>query len=373
MTRWRTPVLLALLVTLFLACFTWDYTERDRGYSREAQLNPWLAAGKLLEANRLRVRAAPQYARLPASARVLVLATPLQYLDFGEQTELMAWVRRGGHLVTTLQAQGARRDGGDLIARELGVRLRTHDFDSAALKTLLREPRLLPVQLDTEGVIQARFDHYQYLQAGPRAPRWTVRDKYGVHAMRFAQGAGQITMLSDADWLHNATLGEGDHAALLWRVVDARPGAEVWLVHGMERPSLFALIAETATPFLLALALCVLVWLWAVSRRFGPLQSVLPPARRRLAEHLEASGRYLLRHGGLAMLYDASRQRLLAQVQRRYPQWRRLPRAELATQLAARARFDSDSVLRVLAGDAPDHLPQFAADLRLLNRLRKAL
>jgi hypothetical protein len=373
MKRWRVPLLIALLIAFFLACFTWEYAQRDAGYTREARLNPWLAASRLLEANGLRVRSAPEYSRLPPKARVLVLATPLQYLDLREQTELLAWVQRGGHLVVEAPEAGSRPDSGNLIGSRLDAQLRRHDLDDVAAEKLEDGPQHRLLQLGDDYAVRAGFNAYTWLAAGKVAPRWAAKDKYGVHALRFDLGDGRVTLLSDHDWLHNTRIGEADHAALLWALLDARKGDEVWLVHGIERPSLFALLREAAAPFLLALSGFVLVWLWAISRRFGPLASVLPPARRRLAEHLEASGRYLLRHGGLGLLYDASRQRLLAQVQRRYPQWRRLPSAELAAQLAARARIESGAVLRVLESGAPDQLLQFAADIRLINRLRKAL
>ncbi|MDF3030425.1 MAG: hypothetical protein K0R03_983 [Moraxellaceae bacterium] len=374
MKRWRMPLIAALLVALLLACFTVEYEEYDKGYSREAILNPWLAAGRLLEANGVRVRFTPEYSRLPPQARVLVLATPLQYLDFREQTELLAWVKDGGHLVTELAAGDEDDEGRNLIAGQLDVqRLQREPEDEKVMQDLPQQPRFLPVRLGDEGSVQAHFQPHGFLQAGRVAPVWEAKDRNGTHAMRFALGKGHVTLVSDNLWMHNMNLGEGDHAALLWRVIDAQRGEEAWLVHGMERPSLFALVLEEATPFLTALALAVLVWLWAISRRFGPLVSVLPTARRRLAEHLEASGRYLLRHGGLGQLHEASRQRLLAQVQRRHPQWRRLPSHELAVQLAARARIESGAVLRVLTTDSPDHLLQFAADIRLINRLRKAL
>ena len=375
MKRWRIPLFVALVIALLLATFTVEYEEYDKGYSREAILNPWLASGRLLEANGVRVRFAPEYSRLPPQARVLVLATPLQYLDFREQTELLAWVKDGGHLVTELAAgDDDDDDGRNLIAGQLGVqRLQREPDDEKMMQEMPKQPRFLPVQLGDEGSVQAHFQPQAFLQAGRVPPVWEAKDRNGAHALRFALGKGHVTLLSDNLWMHNMNLGEGDHAALLWRVVDAQHGDEAWLVHGMERPSLFALVLDEATPFLIALGLAVLVWLWAISRRFGPLVSVLPAARRRLAEHLEASGRYLLRHGGLGQLHEASRQRLLAHVQRRYPQWRRLPTAELAAQLAARARIESGAVLRVLETDSPDHLLQFAADIRLINRLRKAL
>lgn len=375
MKRWRLPLLLALLGILFSACFTFETTEQDAGYSREAISNPWLAAGRVLERNRLQVRYAPAYAGLPAKASVLVLATPLEYLDESEHAALLAWVRRGGHLVTEIDEEADDEAGRarNPVVRELGVHLGEHEFSDDDRRQLAKEKGPRATRLPGEGVLQTRFLASYFLQPGRLAPLWSAEDKHGVHALRYRLGEGRVTVLSDLVWMNNGRIGEGDHAGLLWRVIDTTAGHEVWLVHGSERPSLLALIVEQATPLLVALAICIAAWLWAASRRFGPLQPVTQGGQRRLAEHLEASGRYLLRQGGLKTLFDSSRERLLAHVQRRHPQWRRLPTPELAARLAERARIESAAVLRVLETDEPLHILQFAADLRLINRLRKAL
>lgn len=378
MKRWRLPLLLVLLGILLNACFTFESTETDAGYSLEAVTNPWLVAGRVLERNGLKVRFAPAYARLPASASVLVLATPLEYLDDSELASLMAWIQRGGHLVVEVDADAdagnaAGRSRNPLL-RRTGVRAAEHDFskeESAQLNQEAAKPR--DTRLSGEGVLQTHFIARLHLLPGPQAPLWSAEDSYGVHALRYRLGEGRVTLLSDLKWMRNVSLGEGDHAGLLWRVVDTSSGHEVWMVHGTERPSLAALILAQATPLLVALGLCIATWLWAASRRFGPLQPPPQAGQRRLAEHLEASGRYLLRHDGLALLYASSRERLLAHVQRRHPQWRRLPNPELAARLAERARIESGAVLRVLETERPLHILQFAADLRLINRLRKAL
>lgn len=375
MKRFYLPLFLLLLLACAVASFRIETRTVDTGESREARLNPWLAAGRLLERQGLRVRNAPEYGGLPAHADVIVLATPLDYLDEAEQDALLQWVRQGGHLVSELTdiSDSNKSGSGELLAEQLNVRLLEHDFSASEQKELLREKGGRPTRLDAEGTVRADFTADYFLTAGKRAPAWIASDRYGPHAMRFATAKGRITLLSDLEWLANDHLGTGDHGALLWRVVDAAPGAEVWLVPGVERPSLLAVILEKATPLLAAIAVFVLAWLWSASRRFGPLAPVPDPARRRLAEHLEASGRYLMRHGGLATLHDASRQRLLALVHRRHPQWRQLSAPELAQRLADRARIEPAAVQRLLQQAPPQQLLQFAADIRLINRLRKAL
>lgn len=400
MKRWLPLLLIALLLAAFFACFTLEDVERDTGQSSEASMNPWLAAGRVLEKQGQKIRFAPSYGSQPRQADVIVLATPPEYLDAQEQQALLAWVKKGGHLVAELQTistEDEEPDDSDLLYKTLGVQL--YDAADAAetentppktdstaappavpagqtqAQALAKTagPRYLPTQIANEGEIQSTLDGDYFLRYRSQKPQWIVRSGERLHALRFVHERGHITVLSDLLWMENRHLGTADNAALLWRVVNAKPGQTVWLIHGEERPSLFSLLLEHAAPLLKAVALFVLVWLWQASRRFGPLQPAAENNRRRLAEHLEASGRYLLHHGATSALLGASRQRLLAQVQRQHPQWRRLPPEKLAQHLGERAQLESAAILRVLGSNSPDNLLQFAADIRLLNRLRKAL
>lgn len=386
MKRWLPLIITAVLAALVLACFTLEKTSQDRGFSSEAWLNPWLASGRLLEMRGMNVRFTPEYSHLPPHARVIVLATPLELLEAQEQQKLLGWVRNGGHLVTEMQsvsAEGEAIDKDDVLQKQLDIRLLEHEDDDATRAALAKRQGLNTVTIAREGSLQVDFDRGYLLMPGKLAPEWRVTDDSGAHALRFKLGDGHITVLSDLAWMGNRQLARGDHGALLWRVVTAdatttaspRRSAnnEVWLVHGQERPSLFSLLWKSAAPLIIAVTVFVLAWLWQSVQRFGPPRERLPVSRRRLTEHLEASGRYLLRQQAISGLFEASRQRLLAQVQRHYPQWRRLPAERLAGHLAARAGIENGAVLRLLNTPASDNLLQFAADIRLINRLRKAL
>lgn len=398
MKRWLPLLIIVILLAAFFACFTLEEREHDAGQSNEARMNPWLAAGRVLEKQGQKVRFAPAYGSLPRHADVIVLATPPEYLDDKEQVALLDWVKKGGHLVTELQTisnEDEAPDESDRLYKAIGVQL----FDAAEqdepekpesakesdpATTTSTPPTIpatqktarssyLPTQIADEGEIQSTLDADYFLRYTAQKPAWIVHSAERIHALRFTHEHGNITVLSDLVWMHNRHLGSADNAALLWRAVDAKAGQTVWLIHGEQRPSLFTLLQEHAAPLLKATAVFVLVWLWLVSRRFGPVQPTQANNRRRLGEHLEASGRYLLQHGAIATLLEASRQRLLTQVQRQHPQWRRLPLEKLAQHLGERSQLESTAILRVLNTGTPENLLQFAADIRLLNRLRKAL
>jgi hypothetical protein len=337
---------------------------------------------------------------LPRHAQIIVLATPMEHLSTDERAELMQWVVRGGHLISNLADPD---DSSDSKAPQQPGSLQRL-FDVHLRESEKMDSDLRSVTVSGEGSLQAHFDPSYFLQPGKIRPVWSVRDNVGLHALRFRYGEGYITLISDDEWMDNCCLDDGDHGALLWRLVDVRPLAglrsfrpdkapEVWLIYDQDRQSLLQLLWQNASALIVATLVFVLAWVWQSMQRFGPLRSELPSQRRRLTEHLQASGRYLLRQHALDRLFDASRQRLLAQVQRRHPQWRALAPDILAQEIIQYGQqyrnqntgqntgqnngqnndIKTADVVRLLTQAAPSQLLSFAADIRLINRLRKFL
>lgn len=357
-----------LLLVAGIACLELRKTQSsDPVYSDEARYNPMLAAGQLLERMGLRVRYEPEYVGLPKQAQTLVLGTPLYLLDEDEQRKLLQWVANGGHLVTEAMSvwEDEEEEDDDLLRKILGV----HLYETEAPK----KPGPDWVQIPGEGSLRAHFDPSYHLEPGRQAPVWRLSSPAGDHVERYRYDRGHITVLSDTSWLDNTFLQQLDHGAVFWRVIDGHRGDLVWIIYNDKRPPLLTLIWQAAAPALLAAGLWILVWVWSASRRFGPAHPLQVARYRRLSEHLEACGRYWRHASGLPLLYNASRHRLLAEVHRRHPQWRKLPAEELAREISRRAGLEGPAVARVLVEPAPVQLLQFATDIRLMNRLRKAL
>ena len=145
-----------------------------------------------------------------------------------------------------------------------------------------------------------------------------------------------MTLLTDMDVFTNNRLADHDHADFLWALVERRPGGQVWLQYQTMIPSLAHLLWRHAWMPLLGLLLTLLAALWRYSRRLGPLWVPRSAEQRRLAEHLQASSRFLWRHGAGPVLLQATRQYTLRLLERR--------RLGAAEPLAA-ALDDSDQPL----------------------------
>jgi hypothetical protein len=117
-----------------------------------------------------------------------------------------------------------------------------------------------------------------------------------------------VTLLTDIDLFGNYRLADHDHADFLAALLAQNPGGVVWLQYRKSTPSLAQLLWQQAWMPLLGLSVTLLAGLWHYSRRLGPVRWPRAGEPRRLVDHLQASSRFLWRHGAGPMLLHAARQ-----------------------------------------------------------------
>jgi hypothetical protein len=94
-------------------------------------------------------------------------------------------------------------------------------------------------------------------------------------------------------------------------------------------------------------------------------------ARRRLLEHIEASGRFLWTHGQQAELIEAMRESLRRSLQFRHPGWS--TSEDLYRKLAAMTGLPTGAVRAALAETPPTDEQSFTETMRVLEMVRKHL
>jgi hypothetical protein len=127
-----------------------------------------------------------------------------------------------------------------------------------------------------------------------------------------------------------------------------------------------------ALPFLLALAVFLLLALWRVMLRFGPLRPDPAPDRRSLIEHLSAMGRFYSMQRQLAKLIQIVRQDGLDLLAARAPETRG---QEGAARLKTAARLTGLRPRELLqAFTVPAATPhEFTLAVRVLAAFRRQL
>lgn len=306
-------MLLAVLLLTLLAAgfFRWfdrvpyqDYV----GYRGAARINTLLAAQRFLARTGARARGFASLQGLPPTAATLVLPTPRVSLSSTRHRELLDWVRAGGYLIVvswTLKGEG----GADPLLDPLGIeQVHGNPENGKSCKVSDDDIRLTDVTFRGSS-LKVHFDPHYGFKATPAEIAWKVDDEHGIHALSLALGRGRLTALTDADFMTNEGIGLHDHAAFLWHLVRmAGQRAEIWLVHTEDMPSLFELLWQRANPVIIAAALLLAALFFAAMPRFGPVLAAPLLARKRLDEHILASGWFLWRQRHSASLLAAVRE-----------------------------------------------------------------
>jgi hypothetical protein len=327
--------------------------------SGEARLRPFLAAERFARRMGLgasEVRAATKLHAL-AEADVLLMPNRRQDLDGGRINQIIAWVERGGHLIAEAELPGVP----DPLLERLGVK---RSGTGPALKPLQvqHEGRKLNVQLAAPLKLE--------LAAKPLLSASSGQD---LKLASFERGDGMVTATVTLEFARNRRIGDYDHAALLWELLDLGEARELLIYVRPERLSLWRFLTEHAAPLLTAGAALLALWLWHIGPRFGPVAPDPAPARRRLLDHLRASGRFYWAKGLRARLVEAARDAALRRLARAQPDFASAAPAERAARLAELAGLSREAVLRLLSAAGELRGADFIRFTQSAQRVHSAL
>lgn len=325
--------LLGLGVAWFRANFEKVPTREWVGPSGEARLRQFLAAERFAERmgwQATEARSLPALDALPAQGTLLMPARR-QALNAERMNELARWVERGGHLIVEAEYLGVPDPLLELL--EVG---RT---DAKAFKPLNVElpgsTRALVVSMPSG--MKLEVDASEILLSA------------GEQLVSFARERGVVSAATTLDFARNRAIGAHDHAEFLVHLLALTPGRELVVYFRPERLSLWGFLKDNAAPVLAAAGALLALWLWSIAPRFGPVAPDPPPGRRRLLDHLRASGRYLWARGLRSRLVVAARDAALRRVARAQPDFALLPARERAARLARLTGISREEAARFMA------------------------
>jgi len=362
-----TTVILAALAALVAA---WFFTNYERvpnrewiGYQGEARRNSFLAAERLLARMGVSVRHAKTSAELrelPAGG-TLILPDRRDGIPPDERRRVLAWIEAGGHLIA--EDENYRLPDPLLDALEVTRKPTPKGVGDGVLEVRLPH---------APGAMRVRMHSLQTIDA----PQATVRasGKSATHLLHFPWGRGQVTVLNDLAFMRNPQIGEQDHAEFLWELVRFQPDTPaVFVFDNPEKLSLLRWLADNAWAVLAAGACLLALWLWRIAPRFGPLAPDPEPVRRRLLDHLRASGRFQWAAGGAPRLAESAREAALRRIARAQPDFAGLTGTERAARLKSGFDLTGDETARVLAPAQNLAPPEFVNAMRAFQRIHERL
>jgi hypothetical protein len=329
----REVIIAVLIVSLgatgtawFLANFE-QVTEKVRvGFRGEARRNPWLAAQRLLERMDLPASELREFEPLRNLAPDAVLVLPARRQTISEpiRQRLMNWVRSGGVLIVEAEypsvadplvsGLGVERvkNAGDQSndATEYKTRNTGNEREESgrtAFDIYENSPELTVVQFPGSTLssllwMEARFSlvsEHAWFRAGT---------EHASSILLLREGNGVVAVLNDLDFATNSEIGDLDHAQFIVELARfAQKSGPVIFFNNPGQPSLMKWLRTHAWAPILAAILALLLWLWKVVPRSGPVAPDPGRERRRLLDHLRASGRVVWAKGQGARLLEASR------------------------------------------------------------------
>lgn len=209
-----------------------------------------------------------------------------------------------------------------------------------------------------------------------REPEETHEEEYQYdekreHLLYFDVGAGSVTITSDNTIWANHRIDCHDHAYGLWQLVN--PDGRVWFLINQDAPSLAAILWRNASYGVAAGIIALVMWLWALSVRFGPVLVVEQSGRRSLAEHIYASAMLLWRKQQHPQLLKLLRKEILERLDEQHPNLNQASsdqRLEFLHQLTGIAQAN---IKQALFADGLHHPQEFAAAIAHLQTIRKQL
>lgn len=365
-------VCLALALSWFFSNFEQRTEKEAIGFQGKARRDRWLAAERMLQnmgAKASAVQSLPELDGLPNSA-TLILPNSRQALSPKSRRSLLNWVNRGGRLI--VEAEPAYQP--DPLLDAFGVRRK---IVNATESTKVDEdsPRgreIIEIALPPEmAPVRALMDRHLDLQANKPIARFGGK----ANAVLLLQvGRGHVLALNDLEAFSNRSIGALDHAEFLWRIVQVDNGASaVFFFSDPKKLSLADWLRANAWAPLAGGALFLVLWLWGAAPRLGPVEPDPERSRRRLLDHLRASGRFLWAHDGAQLLVDAARDACMRRIARAHPDLLAAPETEREARTAELLGLDAEQSRLLFAQKAPARMIDFLHTISLYQTVHERL
>jgi hypothetical protein len=370
---------LGLVGSWFLNTFERVPVPRRDAPQAEARQNPYLALERFLSRmgrSVARTTEADILHRLPAPGTLILDRGRAYHLTDLRQEALMRWVSGGGFLILVPETPNTPDPVADLFDLVWTSSLRGSEDgdDPLAEPQPTQPPRPSQRAVVVPGASRPLTVAFQDgLTALGEAPVWAATDpNHGAHVLHFAYGRGSVTVVAHLDALvSNDRIADYDHAELVSTLLERyQPTGAIVLLTRLGIPSLGEWLVAQAPLALWSAALLLIVWLWNVVPRFGPVVPEPSPDRRELREHLLAVGRFVRKQGGGQAWLTIVRSAVEGALVRRHPSYR--PGVDNPVMLAARTGIPAADLIQAFTGDGT-RADGLVTTMRALQRVERSL
>ncbi len=376
---------LALVVGVWVAMNVERYeTERYRPPQGEALRDEHYVLRQWLQRLDITLKT-PKDRALPPTTTTLVLVDTYWDVSRQNRQRVRDWVRAGGHLVLYTSVLEDEADAQWLADWQIKTLHHSEALErlsaaeGAKASDAVPAMRCFPLQ-EAPGLAESRpgrvwrkCDPLPQVLSSPRPLRWGLRDAVGWRVMRWADGAGRVTVMGDHLPMLDIQLLRDDQAALVSAAWDLHAGRPVWLWGSQDRPNLWRLLWREAGPVMGLALLALALALWRAMPRLGPWRAAVPTGQRGAVAQVRGTAAFLLRQDPAA-LHAAQVQALTHAVTRCLPASVALDPTACWADVARRTAQDETLLRAALAGPGAGASSRaWAAALLTLEQTRRRL
>lgn len=321
--------------------YAYKDVEQTTGYSAKARLNKFLAAEYYLQELNYEVESDSNRARLlelDTQAQIIFINSYGPKLSPTHFSELIQWLENGGHLIFTVtnfqyapindseifsNNNGAGEDAyndafnedefydydfkNNQLLEKYGIQGQYINFSAKLTET--DEKVLTEHILENGNNINLDFAIDKHLLDLTGDASLTIADRYGIHLLQKNIGKGKLTVLSDNSLFSNYSIGEHDHAYFLSQLISSTQSSKIkiLLLYNSESDSIFTLIWKYGKQACIAFLALIILGLWSLQNRFGPILPNANYSNRNIVEHLRAIARFSWRQDRGVKLLQQSR------------------------------------------------------------------
>lgn len=383
-------VLISLLLVGVLAAIIYAFYDKfekvtkeiDIGFTGEAYSNSLYASRLFLKKMGIPAEKVEIYrlTDLPSTKTVIVINTTRSTLSAERIEQLLKWVKRGGHLITVVAPKYAEtEEDDDILQKRLGIKTEEmryldsefyddqdegsdEDYDPTVYVSLkglkkkyaLNFYRIIPIKTNNENDEKLMV-------------------KGSVFLVNRAYGDGLISIASDLEFAENNYIEDKDHAEFFWQLLHRKHATldNVWLLNSDDMPALWDWLWQNAWQLILTLSLLLVFWLYYLSNRFGPIIPAKELNRRRLLEHIQASGYFFWKKNQQDKLIASTRQAVMQKFGKLFPAWHQLTVDEQLQLASEYTEISSDKLRPLLFENRKLSMDEFIHLVQKLEAIRK--
>jgi len=180
--------------------------------------------------------------------------------------------------------------------------------------------------------------------------RRLVTDRDGGRIIEFQEGLGRVTVISNFDFLTYKNLEDYDHAELIWHLISNANSTKPSILVALNRQSEGFWKWLTTHAWMVAISglVLLLVWLWRVIPRMGPMALPEPTSRRSLLEHMVAAGAFLAKQKQWQALLNPVRAKFIQRYRYRHPRTLNMSDVDFLQHVARHLQVDENQLARLL-------------------------